>query len=148
MAVTARPVEEWVGRRPESMPTVKVLLRIFDRQNGICACGCCTPMGLDRDQIDCDHQIPLKDGGENREGNLQLLLRRHHVLKTNAENVARAEAERHKAKAFTVTRERRKHQWGTRPLGDGNHQHTATTLPTKRVPRREDPGTPQTGKSR
>ena len=24
-------------------------------------------------------------------------------------------------------------QWQTRPLGTGNHQHTATTLPTKRV---------------
>jgi len=99
---------EWIGRKPTSMPTVKVLLRLFDAQNGICACGCGTPMNFERDQIDCDHKIPLKDGGENRESNLQLLLRRHHVTKTSAENVARAEAERHKAKAFTITRDRRR----------------------------------------
>jgi 5-methylcytosine-specific restriction endonuclease McrA len=124
--MTGRAVPEWIGRTPESMPTVKVLLRIFDRQDGICACGCNTRMNFERDQIDCDHRVALKDGGENREANLQLLLRRHHITKTSAEAVARAEAERHKAKAFTVTRERRKHNWGTRPLGTGNRQHTAT----------------------
>lgn len=31
---------EWMGRKPTSMPTVKVLLRLFDAQGGICACGC------------------------------------------------------------------------------------------------------------
>jgi 5-methylcytosine-specific restriction endonuclease McrA len=77
--MTARPVKEWLGRRPESMPTVKVQLRLFELQQGICACGCRTLMDFDRDHIDCDHKIPLKDGGENRESNLQLLLRRHHV---------------------------------------------------------------------
>jgi len=64
-------------------------------------------MNFERDQIDCDHKVPLKDGGANVESNLQLLLRRHHVTKTSAEAVARAAAERHQAKAFTVTRERR-----------------------------------------
>jgi 5-methylcytosine-specific restriction endonuclease McrA len=99
--MTPRATPEWIGRRPESMPTAKVQLRLFDAQGGICACGCCTLMNFDRDDIDCDHRVPLKDGGENRESNLQLLLPRHHVTKTSAENVARAAAERHKAKAFT-----------------------------------------------
>lgn len=99
--------KEWIGRRPESMPTVKVLLRLFEAQDGICACGCGTKMDFELDQIDCDHRVALKDGGANVESNLQLLLRRHHVTKTSAENVARAEAERHKAKAFTIVRERR-----------------------------------------
>jgi 5-methylcytosine-specific restriction endonuclease McrA len=96
----ARDVAEWIGRTDNSMPTIKVLLRLYERQNGLCACGCGTWMDLNVDQIDCDHTVPLKDGGENRESNLQALLRRHHITKTNAENTARAAAERHKAKAF------------------------------------------------
>lgn len=84
------------------MPTVKVQLRIYDRQYGKCACGCQIVMDFDRDEIDCDHTIALKDGGENRESNLQLLLRKHHRAKTVAENVARADADRHKAKALTT----------------------------------------------
>lgn len=102
-----REVPEWIGRRPESMPTQKVLLRLYDRQNGLCACGCGLRMNFDTDVIDCDHILALKDGGENREGNLQLLLQVHHRTKTRAENIARADADRHKAKAFSVTRERK-----------------------------------------
>jgi 5-methylcytosine-specific restriction endonuclease McrA len=82
------------------MPGTLVLLRLYDKQDGLCACGCGTRMNLDTDQIDRDHIKALKDGGENRESNLQLLLRRHHVTKTNAENIARGVANRHKAKAF------------------------------------------------
>lgn len=98
--MTERPVKEWVGRRPESMPTAKVQLRIFNRQNGVCACGCQVVMDFDRDDIDCDHILALKDDGENRESNLQLLRRKCHRAKTSAENSARADAERHKARAF------------------------------------------------
>jgi 5-methylcytosine-specific restriction endonuclease McrA len=99
--MTARERPEWTGAKPESMPGIRVLLRLYDNQDGKCACGCETPMSFERDQIDCDHKIPLKDGGENRESNLQLLLRRHHITKTNAENVARGIANQHKAKAFS-----------------------------------------------
>lgn len=129
--MTPRPVEEWVGRRPQSMPTIKVLLRIYDRQAGICACGCGTLMNFDRDQIDCDHKTPLKDGGENREANLQLLLRRHHVTKTSAEAVARAAAERHKAKAFTGRRSR----FQSAGFRRAPPQRTATTPPRRKSDR-------------
>jgi 5-methylcytosine-specific restriction endonuclease McrA len=83
------------------MPSVKVQLRIYERQNGVCACGCQVVMDFDRDEIDCDHIVALKDHGENRETNLQLLRRKCHRTKTAAENTARADANRHKAKALT-----------------------------------------------
>lgn len=103
-----REVREWIGKRPESMPSTKVLLRLHDKQDGKCACGCGQPLDLERpNSIDCDHIVPLKDGGENRESNLQLLLKDCHADKTKAENSARATAERHQAKAFTTTKERK-----------------------------------------
>lgn len=98
--MTPRPVKEWIGRRPESMPGQLVLLRLYAKQNGLCACGCGIVMNLNRDQVDCDHRLALIDGGENRESNLQLMLRKHHRAKTSTENTQRAEGRRHQAKAF------------------------------------------------
>lgn len=83
------------------MPGLLVRLRIYARQNGLCACGCTRAMNFERDEIDCDHIVPLIDGGENRESNLQLMLAEHHVEKTKVENSQRSESRRHKAKAFT-----------------------------------------------
>lgn len=105
----ARTVAEWVGKTDDAMPGIHVLLRLYALQNGICACPdqCGLVMNLDRDEIDCDHKTPLRDGGENRESNLQLMFRAHHRSKTKAENVARGEERRHKAKAFTTIRDRK-----------------------------------------
>ena len=102
--MTPRTVPEWRGKRPESMPGQLVLLRLYAKQNGLCACGCGRVMSFERDVIDCDHIVPLIDGGENVEGNLQLLLQEHHRTKTRRENIARGEARRHKAKAFSSLR--------------------------------------------
>ena len=101
--MTARAVPEWIGRTPEAMPGIHVLLRLHVKQGGKCACPdeCGQVMDFDRDEIDCDHIVALKDHGENRETNLQLLRRKCHRTKTAAENIARADANRHKAKALT-----------------------------------------------
>jgi 5-methylcytosine-specific restriction protein A len=98
--VTPRAVKPWVGRRPESMPGQIVLLRLYAKQDGKCACGCGMVMNLERDEIDVDHRVALIDGGENAELNLQLLLREHHRTKTKAEATARSHERQHKAKAF------------------------------------------------
>ncbi len=98
-----RSKDEWVGRNDDAMPPQSVLFRLYDKQGGKCACpdDCGIVMDFDRDEIDCDHTVALQDGGENRETNLQLILRKHHRKKTAAENVARGVERRHKAKAFT-----------------------------------------------
>lgn len=98
--MSARRRPEWEGRTPEAMPGIHVLLRLYAKQDGICACGCGVVMNLNRDQVDCDHRVPLRDGGLNIESNLQLMLREHHRIKTVSENVARGKERRHKAKAF------------------------------------------------
>jgi 5-methylcytosine-specific restriction endonuclease McrA len=105
----ARSKPEWIGKRPESMPSVAVQLRVLKAQGGVCACpdNCGIVIDFDRDEIDCDHRIPLQEEGENRETNLQILLRKHHRKKTVAENIARGVERRHKAKALTTTRDRK-----------------------------------------
>jgi hypothetical protein len=97
-------LKTWVGKTDESMPGIHVLLRLYAKQNGLCACGCGRTMSFERDKIDCDHIVPLRDEGENVEANLQLLLQEHHKAKTAAENVARGRERQHKAKAFTALR--------------------------------------------
>lgn len=99
-----RSTSEWVGKNDDAMPTIHVLLRLYTKQNGLCGCGCGTVMNMNRDEIDCDHTLALADGGENREGNLTLMLRQHHRDKTSEENVARGRVRRQKAKAFTAKR--------------------------------------------
>lgn len=106
--MSPRPVPEWIGRRPESMPTVKVFDRLYEAQSGICACGCGTLMNRNRDKIVRDHKVPLKDGGENRESNLQLMLEKHHHTKTSEENSGRAEGERWHSKAYVMERPKMK----------------------------------------
>ena len=126
----ARTVPEWIGRTDNSMPGIHVLLRLYAGQNGICACPdeCGLVMNLDRDEIDCDHKTPLRDGGENRESNLQLMFRSHHRAKTAGENVSRGQERQHKAKAFTAIRQRKQKIGGpTIP------QRTATRALTKGV---------------
>jgi len=95
-----RSVPEWIGKTDDSRIPIKVLLRVAERQGNVCGCGCNTPINFNFDQLDGDHIVPLKDDGQNRESNVQVLLRRHHVTKTSAENIARFEAERHRARAF------------------------------------------------
>lgn len=117
-----RSVKEWIGRNDDSMPSTHVKLRLYARQNGLCACGCGRVMNLNRDRIDCDHILALRDGGENRETNLQLLLAEHHQAKTRGENVARGVERQHKAKAFT----RPKTKWQSRGFARAEPQLTAS----------------------
>ena len=122
--MTPRAVKEWVGKRPESMPGKLVKLRIYAKQNGLCACGCTTMLDLNRENsIHCDHIKPLADGGENIESNLQLMHAEHHVEKTKVENSQRSEARRHQARAFT----RPPTKWQSQGFPRSRPQRSATS---------------------
>lgn len=116
-------LKSWVGKTDESMPGIHVLLRLYSKQNGLCACGCGRTMSFERDKIDCDHIVPLRDGGENVEANLQLMLQEHHRAKTAGENIARGRERQHKAKAFSALR---KPKWQSAGFRKSPPQHTAT----------------------
>lgn len=83
-ALTGRAVEEWIGKTPDSKPPKYVVDRIFLRQNGRCAISGRKIMPGDKRQT--DHRIRLKDGGENRESNMQIILTDKHREKTALEN--------------------------------------------------------------
>lgn len=90
--LTGRKVTEWIGKTPATKPPKAVLDRLFLRQGGKCALsGRKIRPG---DTTHADHIKALKDGGENREGNLQLVLATAHRAKTSAENTARAKEKR------------------------------------------------------
>ena len=90
--LTGRTTQEWIGRSPNSRPPKDVIDRLFLRQHGRCAI---TGRKIAaKEPTHADHIVPLKDGGANRETNLQLVSVAAHREKTRAENSARAKEER------------------------------------------------------
>lgn len=91
-----RSVPVWIGKTPDSQPPKSVKDRIFLRQNGRCALS--GQKIRPGDGTHLDHVLALKDGGENREDNLQLVLEEPHREKTKKENAARAKEKRMRLK--------------------------------------------------
>lgn len=85
----ARTKQEWIGRTDDAMPSANVRLRIWERFEGVCQCGCGRKIQAG-ETWDLDHIKPLEDGGENRESNLHPLITAHHRTKTARENTQRA----------------------------------------------------------
>lgn len=91
-----RAVPEWIGRTDDAMPPVSVFNRLWRNQEGKDAI---TGMPFTtKDKIVRDHIVPLADGGENREGNLQLITLETHKTKTGEEATARAKVRRNQAR--------------------------------------------------
>lgn len=96
----ARSTPEWRGRSDDSMPPKSVFDRLYAKQSGRDAItGIPFAPG---DRICRDHIIPLIDGGENRESNLQLITEKQHKIKTAREAMERAKtrAVQHKHRAY------------------------------------------------
>jgi 5-methylcytosine-specific restriction protein A len=90
--LTGRKVEEWFGKTPNSKPPKSVIDRLFLKQHGRCAL---TGRKIMAGEVThADHIVPLKDGGSNRETNLQLVTVAAHRDKTVLENAARAKERR------------------------------------------------------
>ena len=64
----ARTVTEWSGKNDDSMPPPRVLLRLFDRHNGVCHV--CKRKIAAGEPWSPDHVIALVNGGKNVESNL------------------------------------------------------------------------------
>jgi 5-methylcytosine-specific restriction endonuclease McrA len=102
-----RSVEEWVGVTPDSKPPPHVVLRIFERANGICHIAKRKIRAAE--PWDVEHVISLRDwensgreGHGNRESNMAPALRDKHRAKTAKENRERAEANGKKAKHLGI----------------------------------------------
>lgn len=94
----SRVVPEWVATHDDQAIPPKVKLRVWTRCEGKCALsGRKLRPG---DPVNYDHIKPLRDGGEHREGNLQLVSVEAHRVKTAAEAGQRAKEERIRLKHF------------------------------------------------
>lgn len=101
----ARTVPEWVGKTDDAVPTRAVRLRIFHRANGHCQ-ECGIKIGLKG--WEADHIKRLKDGGENRESNFQVLCIPCHKEKTGQENTLQAKANKVQYKTHSIKKTNRR----------------------------------------
>ena len=81
--------KEWSSENHKAAIPGRVKLRIWERHGGTCQ-GPCHRKLRPADKVHHDHKIPLEDGGEHAEGNLQLMCDGCHALKTGIEATARA----------------------------------------------------------
>lgn len=83
--MAARSTDEWRGATPDTAIPPRVRLRVWDACGGRCAI--CARKLRAPDKWDLDHKVALVNGGEHREGNLQVACAWCHREKT-AEDVA------------------------------------------------------------
>ena len=81
-----RDIQEWIGRTPNTPVPPRVQLRVLLRQSRLCAITG-LPKGKGQ-EFQCDHIKRMKDGGENRESNLQMILVDAHKVKSAIERKA------------------------------------------------------------
>ena len=84
--MSARALPEWIGRTPDTPVPPRVRVRVFDRYEGRCCCGCNRKI-MAGEKWDCEDTIAIINGGERRESNLKPWLSEHHPKKT-AQDVA------------------------------------------------------------
>lgn len=104
--MTPRPVKEWIGKTPQSKVPPRVMLRIFERENGICyLSGIKIMPGM---KWEADHKIALINGGENCESNLFPALTKYHKIKTRQDLAEKAKTARIRKKHLGITRPKQK----------------------------------------
>ena len=97
----ARKVPEWRGKTDDAMPPPRVLVRIFDRHNGICHV--CERKISAGEPWTPDHVIALINGGKNVESNLAPVHREVcHPDKTKQDMKTKAKVARTRKKHIRV----------------------------------------------
>lgn len=95
-----RSVPEWMGTDDTAIPS-RVKVRVFERAKGRCQL-CDRPIGGSI-KAAYDHVVPLIAGGENREGNLQLLcVSPCHAEKTKTDIADKSRAYQKRKKAIGI----------------------------------------------
>lgn len=106
----SRSIDEWVGKSDDAPIPPRVKVRQYLKDNGICQCGC--TMGIRPGDIwETDHIIAIVNGGENRESNLQTLLKAHHQAKTKADVAEKSVTARKRTKHLGIKKPRTIRSW-------------------------------------
>lgn len=102
--MTARAVDEWIGATPDTPAPPRVRLRVFERHDGVCGIsGRKIQVG---DEWQVDHILALINGGENRETNLQPVLKEPHREKTRKDVAIKAKCDRLRKKHLGLWKSR------------------------------------------
>lgn len=102
----SRSTPEWIGKTDDTPVPPRVKLRVFETHGGICAETGVKIRG--GDIWDCDHEIALINGGENRESNLRPVLRTAHREKTKADVAIKVKNDRVRKKALGLHKPKHK----------------------------------------
>lgn len=104
-----RTVPEWVGKTDDTAAPASVKDRLM-RAAGDCCVRCSRKVG-GRLRPEFDHITPLILGGQNREGNLQLLCSECHGAKTKLDVKLKAKVARVRKKTFGIKKPRTITRW-------------------------------------
>jgi 5-methylcytosine-specific restriction enzyme A len=99
--MTPRALPEWIGKTADSAVPARVRVRIFDRYEGRCQCGCNRKI-MAGEAWDCEDTIAIINGGQRRESNLKPWLHEHHKGKTAKDVAEKSRVYRKRAKHIGV----------------------------------------------
>jgi 5-methylcytosine-specific restriction protein A len=97
----SRALPEWIGLSPDAAVPPRVRVRIFDRYDGRCQCGCNRKI-MAGERWDAEDTIAIINGGQRRESNLKPWLVEHHKIKTKADVAEKSRVYRKRAKHIGV----------------------------------------------
>jgi 5-methylcytosine-specific restriction protein A len=102
----SRAVKEWIGATDNTKVPDHVRLRVFDRDKGVCKCGCTRKIRAG-DKWETDHVVAIINGGQNRETNLQTLLKSCHDTKSKRDVGTKSETYQMRARHLGLKRSSR-----------------------------------------
>ena len=106
----SRMTSEWIGKTDDTPIPPRVRIRQFERDGGICQCGCTMKIRTG-DKWETDHRIAIINGGANAEHNLQTLLSAHHKAKTRKDVAEKSTMARKRGRAIGVKKPRTIRTW-------------------------------------
>ncbi len=98
----SREVPEWIGATDDTPIPKRVMLRVFERDGGVCHITGRKILPGDRWQA--DHVLALINGGENRESNIAPALVEAHKAKTAQDVAIKSKTARVKAKHLGIAK--------------------------------------------
>jgi 5-methylcytosine-specific restriction protein A len=96
-----RSLPEWIGKSSDSAVPPRVRVRVFDRYEGRCQCGCNRKI-MAGEAWDCEDTQAIINGGQRRESNLKPWLHEHHKGKTAKDVAEKSRVYRKRAKHIGV----------------------------------------------
>lgn len=102
----SRALPEWIGKTPDSAVPPRVRVRIFDKYEGRCQCGCNRKI-MAGEKWEAEDKIALINGGERRETNIRPFLVGHQAAKTRDDVAEKSRVYRKRMKSLGIRKPRR-----------------------------------------